>query len=55
MGFFVQGTKNAKKRAFKMEGRSDLEGFHIVVLLRGCVGKIYLACDVQTFLATITL
>jgi len=44
-----------KKKASKMEELSDLEGFHIIVPLRGCVGRIYLACDVQTFLATITL
>ena len=47
--------KYAKKRASNMEEYCDLEGFHIVVHLRGCVGRIYPAGDVLTFLATITL
>jgi hypothetical protein len=40
-----------KNRASKLEGGGDIEGFQTSVCLRGRVGEIYLARDVQSFYA----
>jgi hypothetical protein len=43
------------KGASRLEGGDSLEGFQTSIHLKGHVGRIYLARDVQLFCATITL
>jgi len=57
--FLVRGAKEIKtickrKRASKLEWRGCLEGFQIVVRLKGCMSRIHSASDVHTFHSMIT-
>ena len=44
-----QKKKCKTKKAFRLEGHGGLEAFQTSAHLGGCVGKIYLACDIRAF------
>ena len=50
-----QKKKKTKKRASKLKGCGGLKGFLTSIRVKGCMSRLYLACNIQAFHATVTI
>ena len=47
--------QKTKKKASKLKGCGGLKGFQASIRLKGCMSRLYLACNIQAFHAMVTI